>query len=398
MSTIVTIAGSPSGASSSDALLSHVTTRILRAGHTARPLVLRNLPPAALLAGDVTNPDIAEAVVAVESADAVVVVSPVYKAAYSGLLKVFLDLLPQFVLRGKSVLPLVTGGSPAHVLAVDYALRPVLNSLGAAHIGQGWFVLASHIRVFPDGGVLIDPASAGPVAEVTEMFLASLGRHAPAPTPLPPATPKVSPIAGTPDLTVLRVQVGDPEVKPLLDELHVEYRTRYARVSPHTELTEVPETDFLPPDGAFLVLIENGQTIAGGAIRRYDEQTAEVKRVWTSSAHRRRGLARRLMAELEQAAAEFGYHRIHLTTGPRQPEARSLYLSAGYLPRFDVAADPESIGALAFAKELVAGAGLPEWVQPSWQQSAGRGDHPARDDQELGDDLTIDELKIPVRG
>ena len=61
------------------------------------------------------------------------------------------------------------------------------------------------------------------------------------------------------------------------------------------------------------------------------------------------------MAELESAAVDLGYRRIHLTTGPRQPEARNLYLAAGYTPRFDPNADPETIGPLAFAKELAAG-------------------------------------------
>ncbi len=371
MSTIVTIAGSPSSISSSDALLSHVTRRILRAGHQVTPLVLRELPPAALLSADVTDPAIAAAVQTVEDADAVVIVSPVYKAAYSGLLKVFLDLLPQFGFRGKSVLPLVTGGSPAHVLAVDYALRPVLNSLGADHIAQGWFVLASHLRVFPDGGVLIDPASAVPVAEVTDNFLAALGRHTPS-SAVPTGRGRVSSVAGDPDLTVTRVRVGDAALQPLLDELVIEYGTRYGRISVHSELTEVPVTDFEAPDGVFLVLTENGETIAGGAIRRYDDQTAEVKRVWTSHRHRRRGLARRLMAELEKAAADLGYRRIHLTTGPRQPEARSLYLTAGYHPRFDVTADPETVGPLAFGKELVSGAGFAEWIQPTWEQAQSR--------------------------
>jgi len=374
MSTVVTIAGSPSRGSSSDALLSHVTRRIRRAGHTVRPLVLRDLPPAALLGANLADPEIAAAVEAVEQADAVVIVSPVYQAAYSGLLKVFLDVLPQYVLRGKSVLPLATGGSAAHVLAVDYALRPVLNSLGADHIGQGWFVLSSQIRVFSDGGVLIDPAAGGPVAKVTDSFLAQLGRYRPDTSPLPPSTARVSAEPGAPDLTVLHVQVGDPELQPLLDELVVEYGTRYGRVTPHTELTEVPVTDFLPPNGVFLVLTENGETIAGGAVRRYDDRTAEVKRVWTSSAHRRRGLARRLMAELEHAASKLGYERIHLTTGPRQPEAVALYLSSGYAPRFDVTADPESIGPLAFAKELTPGAGFSDWIQPTWEQTHGR--HP----------------------
>ncbi|MET3806268.1 SsuE family FMN reductase [Nakamurella sp. UYEF19] len=372
MSTIVTIAGSPSVNSSTDALLSYVSRRITGAGHTVLPVVIRDLPAQALLSADVNDSAIAEAVEAVDAADAVVVVSPVYKAAYSGLLKVFLDLLPQRAFRGKAVLPLVTGGSPAHVLAVDYALRPVLTSLGADHVGQGWFVLSSHIRVYPDGGVLIDPASAGPVAEVTENFLAALARHSP--VQLPPGPRRVSPVAGDPDLSVLYVEPGDPELAPLLDDLSVEYTTRYGRVSAYTQLTEVPVTDFLPPDGAFLVLTENGETVAGGAIRRYDDATAEVKRVWTSSRHRRRGLGRRLMAELERAALDLGYRRIHLTTGPRQPEATKLYLASGYQARFDVTADPETIGPLAFAKELVPGAGLADWEQPEREpETVGAG-------------------------
>jgi polar amino acid transport system permease protein len=56
--------------------------------------------------------------------------------------------------------------------------------------------------------------------------------------------------------------------------------------------------------------------------------------------------------ELEILAAARGYRRIHLTTGPRQPEARALYLAAGYTPLFDLDADPETIGHLAFEKQL----------------------------------------------
>ena len=73
----------------------------------------------------------------------------VYKAAYSGVLKVFLDLLPQTALQGKVVLPLATGGSPHHMLALDYALRPVLQSLAARHILPG--VYASDAQIPKDG-------------------------------------------------------------------------------------------------------------------------------------------------------------------------------------------------------------------------------------------------------
>ena len=365
MSTVLSISASPQQVSSTHALLTHVNRRVLSAGHTVRTLQVRDLPARALLSADVKEQTIAEAIAAVADADAVVVATPVYQAAYSGLLKVFLDLLPQFAFRGKAVLPIVTGGSPAHVLAVDYALRPVLANLGAAHIGQGWFVPSSHIRQWPDGGVLIDPASLAPIAQVTDEFLAILEqRHAAAEVPTRvdlPGGDRVSPIAGYPDLQVHRVAVGDPRLQPLLADLIVEYGTRYGRRNPNSQLTEVPASDFVEPFGTFLILEEDGITVAGGAIRRYDEQTAEVKRVWTSHRHRRRGLARRVMAELELAAADLGYRRVHLTTGPRQPEARSLYLASGYTPRFDATADPETIGPLAFGKEIVPGAGLPEW-------------------------------------
>ncbi|HKG50324.1 MAG TPA: NADPH-dependent FMN reductase [Actinomycetales bacterium] len=171
MAVIATISSSPSTTSRTDAVLADVTRRMQRAGHVVAPLVLRDLPPAALLQADTTDPQIAAAVDTIAAADAVVVSTPVYKAAYGGLLKVFLDLLPQFALRDKVVLPLATGGSSAHVLAVDYALRPVLASLAASSITPGWFVLASQVNVFDDGEVLLDESAAGPLKEVADVFL-----------------------------------------------------------------------------------------------------------------------------------------------------------------------------------------------------------------------------------
>ncbi|GAA2016102.1 NADPH-dependent FMN reductase [Nakamurella flavida] len=368
--TVLSISASPSASSSTHALLTHVNRRITGAGHRVHTLQLRDLPAQALVHADLADPRIVEALAAVAAADALVVATPVYQGSYSGLLKIFLDLLPQRALRGKAVLPLATGGSPAHVLAVDYALRPLLSALGAAHVGQGWFVPSGHVRSYPDGGLLLDPASAGPVAQVTDEFLAHLAGRADGPEPVvaPRAPVRVDPRAGAADLEVLRVTADDPRARPLLTDLVVEYGTRYGRPSANTQLTEVPISDFVPPHGTFLLLQENGEIVAGGALRRYDERTAEVKRVWTAARHRRRGLAVRVMAELEVAAASLGYDRVHLTTGPRQPEARALYLATGYTPRFDVDADPESIGPLAFGKELVPGAGLPEWRQLSWAE------------------------------
>ena len=79
--------------------------------------------------------------------------TPVYKAAYAGVLKAFLDLLPQDALHDKVVLPIATGGSSAHLLALDYALKPVLGALGASHILRGVYVTDSQVQ-FEHGGAL----------------------------------------------------------------------------------------------------------------------------------------------------------------------------------------------------------------------------------------------------
>jgi len=157
-------------------------------------------------------------------------------------------------------------------------------------------------------------------------------------------------------LSVLSLPMHDPRVRPLLDELAVEYDTRYGdlfgRTAAADELNRYPAAEFEEPHGALLVVQEDGESIAGGAFRRYDDATAELKRIWTHSAHRRRGLARLVLAELEALAAARGYTRLYLTTGPRQPEAKHLYLSTGYQAQFDLDEDPETIGPLAFTKDL----------------------------------------------
>lgn len=171
MAVIATISSSPSTTSKTDAVLTHVSHQLQRSGHVVVPVVLRHLPAAPLVRGDALDPEIAAAVAALDAADAVVVSTPVYKAAYGGLLKTFLDLLPQFALRGKVVLPIATGGTPAHVLAVDYALRPVLASLAPSSITQGWFVLAEHVSIAAGGEVVLSDLASRPLREVTTVFL-----------------------------------------------------------------------------------------------------------------------------------------------------------------------------------------------------------------------------------
>ncbi|HSV46641.1 MAG TPA: NADPH-dependent FMN reductase [Ramlibacter sp.] len=148
---ILLLAGSPSERSRSAALLDVVSQRLRGRGATIERLHIRDLSPQALLLGDAGHRTVAAAIDQVARAGAIVVATPVYKAAYSGVLKVFLDLLPQTAFKGKAVLPLATGGSPNHMLALDYALRPVLQSLSARHILPGVYATDSQVTLTPEG-------------------------------------------------------------------------------------------------------------------------------------------------------------------------------------------------------------------------------------------------------
>ena len=156
MSSVLIVSGSPSSTSRTERLARSIAARIGLHDVRASLLDVRNLPAEDLLHARFEAPSIVEATAKVAAADGIVVATPVYKAAYSGLLKTFLDVLPQFALRGKVVLPLATGGTVAHVLAIDYALRPVLSSLDPLHVVNGLFLLDKQITVLESGDVQLE--------------------------------------------------------------------------------------------------------------------------------------------------------------------------------------------------------------------------------------------------
>ncbi|MDR6537704.1 NADPH-dependent FMN reductase [Variovorax soli] len=148
---VLLIAGSPSAPSRSAVLLDAVAARLAQRDVRVGRIAIRQLAAHALLLGEASHPALQHAAEQVRRADAIVIATPVYKAAYSGVLKLFLDLLPQSALRGKTVLPLATGGSPHHMLALDYALRPVLQSLAARHILPGVYATDGQVTLQPEG-------------------------------------------------------------------------------------------------------------------------------------------------------------------------------------------------------------------------------------------------------
>ncbi|WP_042424829.1 NADPH-dependent FMN reductase [Streptacidiphilus anmyonensis] len=174
MPTLLVISGSPSRSSRTALLADHLTSRLSLNGFDAEHLDLRGLPPDALLEVDVDHPEVRRALDAVAAAEGIVVATPVYKASYTGLLKAFLDLLPQDGLAGKTVLPLATGGTIAHLLSIDYALRPVLSALAARHIVGGVFLLDRSIQSPIGDTVELTPDAEQRLFEAVDTFIDSL--------------------------------------------------------------------------------------------------------------------------------------------------------------------------------------------------------------------------------
>ncbi|WP_448387000.1 GNAT family N-acetyltransferase [Mycolicibacterium sp. XJ1904] len=154
-------------------------------------------------------------------------------------------------------------------------------------------------------------------------------------------------------LTFVAVHQDDPLAEPLLAELAVEYSQRYG--SPEDAVSRWlrghPADAFAPPDGDLVVGLLGDRPVTGGAFCRFDDTTAELKRIWTDSRHRQQGLAKALLVELEARIVRRGYRRVYLTTGDRQPEAEALYASAGY-QRLDPLPAEGDVFPVAFAKAL----------------------------------------------
>ncbi|MDB4995456.1 MAG: Histone acetyltransferase [Myxococcaceae bacterium] len=122
---------------------------------------------------------------------------------------------------------------------------------------------------------------------------------------------------------------GRELVQAMLAELEVMYGPLDPAVTPRASAE-----DMAPPHGAFVVLYAPGpdgeRAVACGGLKKLDATTGEIKRMYVVPEARGRGVARRLLGALEDAARAAGYERVKLDTGAKQPHAQALYASAGY--------------------------------------------------------------------
>lgn len=181
---VVTLGGSPSQRSRSGVLLDRAKSWLNQQGVEVVSYQVRDFPAEDLLHARFDSPHIINLLAQIELADGLVIATPVYKASFSGALKTVLDLLPERALSHKVVLPIATGGSIAHMLAVDYALKPVLSALKAQEMLHGIFAEDSQIA-YGEGSAQAQlvPVLEQRLNESLEHFYSALARR---PKPLDP--------------------------------------------------------------------------------------------------------------------------------------------------------------------------------------------------------------------
>jgi GNAT superfamily N-acetyltransferase len=116
--------------------------------------------------------------------------------------------------------------------------------------------------------------------------------------------------------------IGAALVGELMDDL----AARYGGPDPDTPAP----SDFHAPTGVFLVAWDGDDALGCGGVRAHRDHVGELKRMYTRVGARRRGVNRALLLELETRARGFGYRRLILETGMKQPEAMAMYASLGY--------------------------------------------------------------------
>jgi FMN reductase len=179
MADILLISGSPTTPSKSAALLEYAQKWLNGKSSLETVLVsVRDFPAEDLILAKYDSPAFDSFKQKISDAAGIIVSTPIYKAAYTGSLKALLDILPQYAFRGKTILPIASGGSPGHQLAIDYAIKPVLSTLGASDILQGVYLIDPQFRIENGQPVIADEIQQR-LHESLAQFLANLESRTP---------------------------------------------------------------------------------------------------------------------------------------------------------------------------------------------------------------------------
>ena len=177
MPNILSIAGNPSSPSKTYALLEYANQLLQQEGFHVNTIQVRDFSAEDLIYGRYDSPALEPIKTLLNNASGVIVATPIYKASYTGLLKAFLDLLPQRAFEEKVVLPIATGGTIAHLLAIDYALKPVLSELKAHHILGGVYAVDKQIQLLPTGGAQLEDETEQRIKHSVQDFIRAVNLY-----------------------------------------------------------------------------------------------------------------------------------------------------------------------------------------------------------------------------
>jgi GNAT superfamily N-acetyltransferase len=148
-------------------------------------------------------------------------------------------------------------------------------------------------------------------------------------------------------LKIVRTSSDNPDFKELVKLLDAELAERDGADHPfYAQYNKIDKIKFA------VVAYENGKPVSCGAIKEYSNDTMEIKRMYTLPESRGRGIAAKVLSDLENWTKELSFKKCILETGKKQPEAIALYKKNGYklIPNYGQYAEVEN--SLCFKKEL----------------------------------------------
>ena len=122
--------------------------------------------------------------------------------------------------------------------------------------------------------------------------------------------------------------LDDPTARALTEASKAEMNSHYGGRPGSGAKPQAHE--FESPTGIFLLALRDGEAIGCGGLCRFDETTAEIRRMYVVPTARRQGVSRAILGELLAAGSNLGYARVRLETGYAQREAIGLYESSGF--------------------------------------------------------------------
>lgn len=176
MTKVTLIVGANSLSSRLNGLVAYAQQVLFEYKIQTQVIQVHMLPAEALMTADYTDKTIQAVNQQVLNSDGVLVFTPIFQGSYSGILKAYLDVLPPKALQDKVVYGLGLGGSKHHLLALQYALEPVLKELGTEELLQSTF--ATQDQVVKDGrDFIIEDSVTNRIDEQLYRFTSRIGHE-----------------------------------------------------------------------------------------------------------------------------------------------------------------------------------------------------------------------------